>query len=44
MTTDPPREERFGIEAARVQGAHSTQGQTADYVRHRRPQKTGATR
>ncbi len=36
--------ERHGIEAARVQGAHSTQGQTADYVRHRKPQKTGATR
>lgn len=33
-----------GMQQARRMGAHSTEGQTADYVRHRKAQKTGATR
>lgn len=37
-------EERHGMQAARRKGAHSTEAQTADYVRHRKAQKTEATR
>jgi integrase len=37
-------EERHGMQAARRKGAHSTEGQTATYVRHRKAQKTEATR
>jgi hypothetical protein len=37
-------EERQGMQAARRKGAHSTEAQTADYVRHRKPQKSEATR
>jgi hypothetical protein len=33
-----------GMPQARRMGTHSTEGQTADYVRHRKAQKTGATR
>ena len=33
-----------GMGAARTMGAHSTEAQTADYVRHKRALKTGATR
>ena len=38
------KDDREGMEAARTMGAHSTQTQTADYVRHRRPRATKATR
>lgn len=37
-------EERHGMQAARRKGAHSTEAQTADYVRHRKAQKSEATR
>jgi integrase len=37
-------EESHGMQAARRKGAHSTEGQTADYVRHRKAQKSEATR
>lgn len=37
-------EEQRGMQAARRMGAHSTEAQTADYVRHRKAQKTEATR
>jgi integrase len=37
-------EERQGMQAARRKGAHSTEAQTADYVRHRKAQKSDATR
>jgi integrase len=37
-------EERHGMQSARRKGAHSTESQTADYVRHRKAQKTEATR
>lgn len=37
-------EEQHGMQAARRKGAHSTEAQTADYVRHRKAQKTEATR
>lgn len=37
-------EETHGMQAARRKGAHSTEAQTADYVRHRKPQKSEATR
>lgn len=37
-------EERQGMQAARRKGAHSTESQTADYVRHRKAQKSEATR
>jgi integrase len=37
-------EERHGMQAARRKGAHSTEAQTADYVRHMKAQKTEATR
>lgn len=37
-------EESHGMQAARRKGAHSTEGQTAGYVRHRKAQKTEATR
>lgn len=37
-------EESHGMQAARRKGAHSTEAQTADYVRHRKAQKTDATR
>lgn len=38
------KEEREGMRAANTMGTHSTETQTADYVRQRRPRKTGATR
>lgn len=37
-------EESHGMQAARRKGAHSTEGQTAGYVRHRKAQKSEATR
>lgn len=37
-------EEKHGMQAARRKGAHSTEAQTADYVRHRKAQKSEATR
>lgn len=37
-------EESHGMQAARRKGAHSTEAQTADYVRHRKAQKSDATR
>jgi hypothetical protein len=37
-------EERDGMQAARRKGAHSTEQQTTDYIRHKRPQKANATR
>lgn len=37
-------EENQGMQAARRKGAHSTEQQTSDYVRHKRPQKARATR
>ena len=37
-------EEQHGMQAARRKGTHSTEAQTADYVRHRQAQKTEATR
>lgn len=37
-------EERHGMQAARRKGAHSTEQQTADYVRHRKAQESDATR
>lgn len=40
--TDKDRAE--GMDAARTMGGHSTQDQTADYVRHRTAKKTSATR
>lgn len=33
-----------GMGAARTMGAHTTETQTADYVRHKKAKKTGATR
>lgn len=33
-----------GMGAARTMGAHSTEQQTSDYVRHKTPRRTGATR
>lgn len=38
------KEAREGMPAARTMGAHATEAQTADYVRHKTPRKTGATR
>lgn len=38
------KEESHGMQQARRMGAHSTEGQTAEYVRHRKAQKTDATR
>lgn len=38
------KESREGMQAARRMGAHSTESQTADYVRHKKAQSTGATR
>jgi integrase len=38
------KEQREGMPAARRMGAHSTETQTADYVRHKTAQKTAATR
>lgn len=38
------KEERDGMQQARRMGAHSTEAQTAEYVRHRKAQKTEATR
>jgi integrase len=38
------KEAREGIREAQKMGQHSTEGQTADYVRHKTPRKTGATR
>ena len=38
------KDEREGIGAARTMGAHSTEGQTADYIRGRKARETGATR
>ena len=38
------KEAAEGMGAARKMGAHSTESQTADYVRRRLPTKTGATR
>jgi len=37
-------EERHGMQAARRKGAHSTEQQTATYTRHRKAQKSEATR
>lgn len=37
-------EEAQGMQAARRKGAHSTEAQTSDYVRHKKPQKSKATR
>lgn len=37
-------EEQNGMQSARRKGAHSTEQQTSDYVRHKRPQKAKATR
>ncbi len=38
------KEEVQGMQAARRMGAHSTESQTADYVRHRKAQTTDATK
>jgi integrase len=38
------KEESQGMQQARRMGAHSTEAQTADYVRHRKAQSTEATR
>lgn len=38
------KEEVQGMQAARRMGAHSTESQTADYVRHRKAQTTEATK
>jgi len=38
------KDARDGRKAARTMGAHSTESQTADYIRHRVPLETGATR
>jgi integrase len=38
------KEEAQGMQQARRMGAHSTEAQTADYVRHRKAQRTEATR
>lgn len=38
------KEEREGMQAARTMGSHSTEQQTADYVRAKGTKKTGATR
>lgn len=38
------KDAREGMAAARAMGAHSTEAQTADYVRHRTARKTRATR
>jgi integrase len=38
------KEAREGMQAARTMGAHSTEAQTADYVRRRGTRRTGATR
>lgn len=38
------KEERHGMREANRMGAHSTEAQTADYVRRRKAQKTDATR
>jgi len=37
-------DEARGMGAARTMGAHTTEVQTADYVRHKKARKTGATR
>ena len=37
-------EEAHGMQSARRKGAHSTEQQTSDYVRHKKPQKSKATR
>lgn len=38
------KEQREGMQAARTMGSHSTEQQTADYVRAKGTKKTGATR
>jgi hypothetical protein len=38
------REEREDMKQARIMGSHSTEQQTADYVRAKGTKKTGATR
>ncbi len=38
------KEDREGMREAQKMGQHSTEGQTADYVRHKTARKTGATR
>ena len=38
------KEATEGMQQARRMGAHSTEAQTADYVRHRQAQRTEATR
>jgi integrase len=38
------KEGTHGMQAARRMGAHSTEGQTAGYVRHRKAQRTEATK
>lgn len=38
------KEAREGMREAQKMGQHSTEGQTAEYVRHKTPRKTGATR
>ena len=37
------KEEREGIQAANAMGAHSTESQTADYVRRKSARKTNPT-
>ena len=37
-------DEKRGIWQAQTMGGHSTQNQTADYIRHKKAKKTGATR
>jgi len=37
-------DEKRGIGQAQTMGGHSTQNQTADYIRHKKAKKTGATR
>lgn len=38
------KDDKEGLQAAKSMGAHSTERQTADYVRHRKARKTKATR
>lgn len=38
------KDSREGTQAARTMGAHTTDAQTAEYVRHKTARKTGATR
>jgi hypothetical protein len=38
------KESREGMQAARTMGAHTTEAQTATYVRNKTARRTGATR